>query len=68
LIADVIDARPDAARVLFEEYDLPCVTCEVSFHETIEVGVAYRGLDADAVVARLNQCPLAPAATERDDP
>lgn len=67
LIADVIDARPDAARVLFEEFKLPCVTCEVSLHETLEAGVSYTGLDPEVVVARLNRCPLAAQAPSVPD-
>ena len=66
LIADVIDARPDAARVLFEEFNLPCVNCEVSLHETIEVGVAYTGLDPKVVARRLNRCALGPPSPVDD--
>ncbi len=60
LIADVLDSRPDAGRVLRETFKLPCEECVVSEKETIEEGAVYYNLDADAIVARLNECPLAP--------
>jgi hypothetical protein len=58
IIADVLESRPDAARVLYEEFHLPCVSCEVAFSETLAEGVSYTGLDPEVVIARLNQCPL----------
>jgi hypothetical protein len=67
IIAQVLDARPDAARVLFEEFNLPCVTCEVAFYETLAEGVSYTGLDPDVVVARLNRCPRKGPAPAGDD-
>lgn len=75
LIADVIfeplpntpgptPYRPDAARVLYEEFGLPCCECEVAFHETFEQGVPCAGHDVAAVVSRLNACPPAHQPTE----
>jgi hybrid cluster-associated redox disulfide protein len=60
VIADVLDTRPLAGRVLREAFQLPCEECVVAERETIEEGARYYGLDPDAIVARLNQCPLAP--------
>lgn len=60
LIADVLDTRPEAGRVLREVFKLPCEECVVSESETIEEGAAYYSLDPDAIVAALNKCALAP--------
>lgn len=60
LIANVLLQRPDARRVLFEEFQLPCYRCEARYSETVAEGVGYTGLDPDAVVARLNACPPKP--------
>lgn len=60
LIYDVMLARPEAERVLFEELGLPCYRCEVSLVETVEQGARLYGLDPERVVARLNECPLWP--------
>ena len=52
--------RPDAARVLYEEFGLPCYDCEVAFHESTGQGLSYhRGLDLTVVLARLNALPRA---------
>ena len=58
LIDDILLARPDAARVLYEEFDLPCWDCDVRFTETLETGVSYTGLDPGVVAERLSQCPV----------
>ena len=55
-------ARPDAERVLQEEFGLPCYRCPVSFVETVAEGARLYRLDPQALVDRLNQCPLAEAA------
>jgi hybrid cluster-associated redox disulfide protein len=68
LIADVIETRPDAARVLFETWKLPCYDCEVSFHETIEQGASYYGIDPDEMVRRLEACPLGPEPVDEATP
>lgn len=60
ILARVILARPDAGRVLYEEFKLPCVECAAVWSETVEFGVCLTGLDPDRVVARLNECPLGP--------
>ena len=56
-IAEIIEARPDAARVLFEDYGLPCYCCEVRYRESLAEGLAYSGHDPEQVLARLEQCP-----------
>ncbi len=57
--------RPDAARILHEEFGLPCYDCEVAFHEAFKQGLSYRQLDPTVVLARLNTLPR---ATERGVP
>ncbi len=57
VIGDVLWERPDARRVLFEQFRLPCYRCECRYSETLAQGTSYCGVDLDAVVARLNQCP-----------
>lgn len=63
-IADVLDSRPDAGRVLRESFGLPCEECVVAEVETIEEGARYYGHDADEIVRRLEQCPIAPPKAE----
>lgn len=58
IIARVMQGRPQAEQVLYEEFGLPCYRCEVSLTETVGEGALLYGLDPDAVVARLNDCPL----------
>lgn len=58
LIYDVMLARPEAERVLQEEFGLPCHRCEVSLKETVAQGARLYGLDPAQVVARLNECPV----------
>lgn len=57
LIVTVLQTRPLAGKVLREAFGLPCDECVVSETETIEQGARYYGLDADAIVARLSECP-----------
>jgi hybrid cluster-associated redox disulfide protein len=57
LIFTVLQTRPLAGKVLREAFGLPCDECVVSETETIEQGARYYGHDADAIVARLNECP-----------
>lgn len=54
LIADVLARRPQAARVLLEEFDLPCYRCPGRFVEGLAEGISYRGLEAEAVLARID--------------
>ena len=58
IIARVMQGRPDAEQVLYEEFGLPCYRCDVSLTETVGDGALLYGLDPDVVVARLNACPL----------
>ena len=67
LMDDVLETRPDARRVLWEEFQLPCYDCEVALYETVEQGCSYRGIDPDVMVARLNACALGPEPTDEDD-
>jgi hybrid cluster-associated redox disulfide protein len=60
LIARVLDTRPDAGRILREAFALPCEECVIAETETIEEGARYYGHDADAIVAKLNECKWAP--------
>lgn len=60
LLDDVCVTRPDAERVLFEEFKLPCYDCEVRFYETVEQACSYYGIDPDVMVERLNELPLGP--------
>lgn len=53
-IIDILQSIPDAARILYEEFNLPCITCEVAYTETLEDGVSYSRLDPEVVIARLN--------------
>lgn len=56
LIARVLAERPGAARVLFEEFRLPCSECELRDRETVAEGVRYLGHDLARVLERLNAC------------
>ena len=58
VIGKVLDSRPDAWKVLNDEFKLPCWDCAVAETETIEEGARYYGHDADAIVKKLNACKL----------
>jgi len=62
LLAAVMLGRPQAEQVLQEEFGLPCFRCPVSFVETVSAGARLHGLDPQALVDRLNRCPLAEEA------
>lgn len=57
LFIEVLESRPTAGKVLREAFGLPCEECVVAETETIEQGARYYGHDADAIVAKLNECP-----------
>jgi hybrid cluster-associated redox disulfide protein len=57
LIFEVLQTRKLAGKVLREAFGLPCDECVVAETETIEEGARYYGHDADAIVAKLNECP-----------
>jgi hybrid cluster-associated redox disulfide protein len=59
---EVLETRPLAGKVLREAFGLPCEECVVAERETIEEGALYYGHDADAIVAKLNECPPKGAA------
>ncbi|MEZ6183727.1 MAG: DUF1858 domain-containing protein [Planctomycetota bacterium] len=58
LIAAVMLGRPDAERVLHEEFGLPCFRCPVSFVETVAEGARLHGLDPQALAERLSACAV----------
>ena len=60
----MLESIPDAARILYEEFNLPCVTCEVAYSETLEEGLSYSGLDPDVVLARLTGSPSGETSVE----
>ena len=64
LIFEVLRTRELAGKVLREAFGLPCEECVVSESETIEEGARYYGHDADAIVAKLNECPASRAPSE----
>ncbi len=57
LFIEVLESRPLAGKVLREVFGLPCEECVVAETESIEEGARYYGHDADAIVAKLNECP-----------
>jgi hypothetical protein len=67
LVDDVCVTRPDAERVLFEEFKLPCYDCEVRFHETVEQACSYYGIDPDLMVKRLNELVVLPPEDDDED-
>jgi hybrid cluster-associated redox disulfide protein len=58
LFIEVLQTRPLAGKVLREAFGLPCEECVVAETESIEEGARYYGHDADAIVAKLNECPV----------
>ncbi|MGE0706634.1 MAG: hypothetical protein AB7N76_05520 [Planctomycetota bacterium] len=56
-IADVLRRRPAAARVLYEEFGLPCYRCPARHVETLAEGLSYTEVDPAAVLARLGTWP-----------
>jgi hybrid cluster-associated redox disulfide protein len=67
LIIEVLESRPLAGKVLREAFGLPCEECVVAETETVEQGARYYGHDADAIVAKLNECPPKPVLSERPE-
>jgi hybrid cluster-associated redox disulfide protein len=65
-LGDVLRTRPDAERVLFERFRLPCYDCEVAFFETVEQAAAYYSHDLQAMLDALNACPLGPEEEEQE--
>jgi hybrid cluster-associated redox disulfide protein len=64
LIFEALRTRPLAGKVLREAFGLPCEECVVSESETVEEGARYYGHDADAIVAKLNECPPSRGSSE----
>lgn len=67
LLDDVCMTRPDAERVLFEDFKLPCYDCEVRFYESVEQACSYYSIDVDVMVKRLNELPLGPPPPPDED-
>lgn len=67
LVDDICQTRPDAERVLFEEFKLPCYDCEVRFYESVEQACSLHGLDPDLMVRRLDALALGPAPPPEED-
>ena len=53
LIADLLVGDPNAARVLAEEFDLPCYRCPARKVETLASGISYREVEVEQVLSRL---------------
>lgn len=53
IIADVLEINPDTAEFFFE-IGMHCLGCPASRGETIEQACAVHGVDADALIARIN--------------
>lgn len=67
LLDDVCMTRPDAERVLFEDFKLPCYDCEVRFYESVAQACSYYSIDVEVMLKRLNELPLGPEPTDEDE-
>ena len=54
LIGDILDKEPGTA-VFFLEMGMHCLGCPASRGETVEEACAVHGVDADALIARVNE-------------
>jgi hypothetical protein len=62
LIVEVLQRDPNAARVLAEEFDLPCYRCPARYVETLAGGITYKGLEAEQILSRLRELRGSPVA------
>lgn len=53
IIGDILDACPDTAPFFFE-IGMHCLGCPASRGESIEDACAVHGIDADTLVAKIN--------------
>jgi len=53
LVSDAVDADPRVGDILLR-LGLPCRSCIVAWHETLEEGCAPLGLEVNRVLAELN--------------
>lgn len=53
IIADVLEMNPDTAEFFFE-IGMHCLGCPASRGETVEQACAVHGVDADALIAKIN--------------
>ena len=54
IIGDILDTAPSTAPV-FLEMGMHCLGCPASRGETVEQACMVHGVDADALVSKLNQ-------------
>ena len=54
VIGDVLDFAPETAEFFFE-IGMHCLGCPMSRGETIEQACAVHGIDADALIAKINE-------------
>ncbi|MHC1570509.1 MAG: DUF1858 domain-containing protein [Methermicoccaceae archaeon] len=52
-ITDVVVNYPETL-VVFMQYGMGCIGCQIAAFETVEEGALVHGLDVDALVADLN--------------
>ncbi len=57
LIGDVIDAHPDAIKVIERHFGSGCFTCPGMRVESISFGATMHSMDPDIVVKELNELP-----------
>ena len=60
IIGDVLDANPGTAQFFFE-IGMQCLGCPSARGESIEQACAVHGVDADELLARVNQMIAAEA-------
>lgn len=53
-IEDILRKHPETIPV-FERFGIDCASCQLSEFENLEHGAKVHGIDADALVARLNE-------------
>ena len=54
IIGDILDFDPGTAEFFFE-IGMHCLGCPASRGETVEEACAVHGVDADALIARVNE-------------
>ncbi|MBI2857297.1 MAG: DUF1858 domain-containing protein [Chloroflexi bacterium] len=55
IIGDVIDAHPEAIKVIEKHFGSSCFTCPGMRMETIAFGAMMHGLDPEVVIKDLNE-------------
>lgn len=54
IIGDVISVFPEAIEVILE-YGIHCIGCHGAMYETLEMGCAIHGINADALCKEINK-------------